>query len=203
MFSFDQLMLMPTAMLKEVVLQPVAGQEVLAKINQYGVNFGFKRSTTFLRYLVGFARIRSITPEGIAAFCARLERNVMSSISRYIGQVCGVSLSLGVFRDSLYVGMWRYQMSRLVKLSQCAISEQCHGLHAGVAIRPDEQRGLRVGFFSEKSLIGGRDYLLLARPTENPLRCIERVRKKIEESGIRTVVLDHDVRFDVPLAMPI
>ena len=44
------------------------------------------------------------------------------------------------------------------------------------------QFGLTVGFFLGSRLINGRNYLLRTRPEENAMRCLHRVKSRIEAS---------------------
>jgi hypothetical protein len=203
MFTFDQLMHISGELVRGGAQGAVTGQELLSMAQRYAMNSEYKRSTTFLRYMVCIVDMHVAAPVTLARIAVQTEMKVKFLVNGIFSQTWDVGVSAGVLRDFLYVGMWQYQMARLSKLSQLVIFEEATDLYARVSVHPDDRFRLRVGFFTEMGLIGGRDYLLLARPSENSLRCIERVRSRIENSGMRTVLADPRYVVESSFGMPI
>jgi hypothetical protein len=189
LYEFDQLKEIAPDKLKQALLRLVSDVNQELAVNSMRAS-GTKRSTVFLRYLVGCRRIRAGRQDAdLPGFCLRLQREIGQLFRQHLGPACIVeSLEVGLFVEALYVGLWRYQMKRLVGLCQHAVTEWKRDVYAKVQTVGDDQLELRVGIFYGDRLIDGHDYLLRTRPGESQRRCLKRVREKIEESGVKSVI---------------
>lgn len=166
--------------------------------------YGFKRSTVFLRYLVGSQGVGGDGYRlGSPKICSKLQEVTARVLERRLGRKCMVdAVYTGSFRESVYSGMWRYQVEQLDCISQHVRNSagQKNRLSAKVALQGQrDQFVLRVGFFSSGQPIIGRSYLLRSRPSEDAIRCLCRVKSRIEAADICTLVQDDFMPWDESL----
>jgi len=212
LFLFDQLMAAPiSAVKKEVISLHAEIDNARKKWPSWASGErSFKRSSAFLRYLVG-CQIAEETQSrnGQLRFCAMLEEIMMRVLERRIGQTCEVDIiDTGSFFESLYAGMWRYQVKRLDYLIRHVWNSTIHkgSLCAKVNLQGQRRQfELRVGFFRGDRPVDGHGYLFRTRPAEDTMRCLQRIKSRIEASGICTIVDDggeHGTR-SVPLQLAV
>ena len=167
----------------------------------------FKRSTEFLRYLVG----RHVVTGASVIGCrrrrtgTRIQTLTKQTLERRIGLRCTVdAVYTGSFHDSLYTGMWRYQERRLDQVSHHTRNStgDKNILEAKIVTHGHRDSfDIRVGFFSNGETIGGRSYLLGSRPGEDAGRCLGRVISRIEATGIRTTACETFVPLETGFAL--
>jgi hypothetical protein len=152
---------------------------------------GFKRSTAFLRFLVG-QRMLPDYDSGIVGeegLCERLEGFSKQAIKRYLGRSCHVRVTYtDSFHEGLYSGMWLYQETRLDQLAHasCAETRSKESLEARIATYGCRHRfEIWVGFFAGDEAIGGHVYRLGSRPSEDPHACVSRITSRLEAAGIK------------------
>ena len=154
---------------------------------------GFKRSTAFLRFLVGQRQVPEHEGQGAGedGLCERLEDVTKQAIKRYLGLPCRVqAVYIGSFHEGLYSGMWLYQERRLDQLARasCAQTRRKKSLEARVATCGRRHRfEVWVGFFRGNEAIGGHAYRLSSRPSEDPSRCMSQITSRLEAAGVKTV----------------
>jgi hypothetical protein len=206
--KLEQMMLLPTLFrlddLKSIPLSVVRNGAIClgttsrnrgARPDPFVTQVGsFKRSTAFLRYLVG-QRLAVEHECASRAFCigGLLQDLTKQVVERRLGLPCNVQiLCTGSFHESLYSGMWSYQEKRLDHLARAsrAQTRTKKPLEARVATHGHRHRfDMRVGFFVENEAIGGRAYRLSSRPSEDPSKCASRISSRLEAAGIKTKVL--------------
>ena len=151
----------------------------------------YKRSTAFLRYLIGQRRL-SQRHRGLdeAQLCAALQDRTKQAIARYLGLACQVQACMGSFHDALYSGMWRYQEKRLDQLGResRAQTPRENTVEARVVVSRGQAHTfeLRVEFFAGTEPIRGRAYRLSARPGEAASECVTRITRRLAAAGVRT-----------------
>jgi hypothetical protein len=197
LFRLDDLNAMPLSIVRErgINLGTAAmsrGSEWHTYIPQNG---SFKRSTAFLRFLVGQRQL--LEHEDWAAGqdgpCERLRDLTTQAIKRYLGLPCRVqAIYVDSFHDGLYSGMWLYQEKRLDQLARasCAQTRRKKSLQARVVTYGRTHRfEMWVGFFAGNEAIGGHVYRLRSRPSEDLSGCVSRITSRLEAAGIKTNVL--------------
>jgi hypothetical protein len=153
---------------------------------------GLKRSTAFLRYLVG-QRPRLEHEYWTAVnrgLCERLQDLTKHAVKRDLGLPCQVQAAYtGSFHEALYSGMWLYQEKRLDQIARAsrAQARSKNGMEAMVVTHGRSQRfDIRVGFFEGNEAIGGRAYRLSSRPSEELSGCVSRITRRLAMAGIKT-----------------
>lgn len=186
----------------------------LSIVRERGINFGtaavnrasewypsvtqkgsFKRSTAFLRFLVGQRQLLehedSVAGEG--GLCERLQDLTKQAIKRYLGLPCRVqAICMGSFHEGLYAGMWLYQEKRLDQLARasCAQMQRKKSLEARLVTYGCRRRfEMWIGFFAGNESIGGHAYRLSSRPNEDLSGCVSRITSRLEAAGIKTNAL--------------
>ena len=168
------------------------GSEWHTSITQNG---SFKRSTAFLRFLVGQRQLleHEDCVAGQDGLCERLQDLTTQAIKRYLGLPCRVqAIYVDSFHDGLYSGMWLYQEKRLDQLARasCAQTRRKKSLQARVVTYGRMHRfEMWVGFFAGNEAIGGHVYRLSSRPSEDLSGCVSRITSRLEAAGIKTNVL--------------
>ena len=168
------------------------GSEWHPSITQNG---SFKRSTAFLRFLVGQRQLleHEDSVAGQGGLCERLRDLTTQAIKRDLGLPCRVqAIYVDSFHDGLYSGMWLYQEKRLDQLARasCAQTRRKKSLEARVVTYGRMHRfEMWVGFFAGNEAIGGHVYRLSSRPSEDPSGCVSRITSRLEAAGIKTNVL--------------
>ena len=202
-FLFDHLMSIPASTLKQecVSMHSEIGNTPREIPTRVMSEYGFKRSTVFLRYLVGSQDAGGEGHQpGSPKICSALQEVTMRVLERRIGRKCLVdAVYTGAFCEPVYAGMWRYQVEQLDYVSQHVWNSagRRSRIRAKVALQGQRhQFVLRVGFFSGNQPIIGRSYLLRSRPSEDAIRCLYRVKSRIEAAGICTLVQDDFMPWD-------
>jgi hypothetical protein len=197
LFRLDDLNAMPLSIVRECGINlgkatARGGGEWHPPIMQNG---GFKRSTAFLRFLVGQRHLLE-HEDWLAdqdALCDRLQDLATRAIKRYLGQPCRVqAIYVDSFHEGLYSGMWLYQEKRLDQLARAsrAQTRRKKSLQARVVAYGRRRRfEMWVGFFAGNEPIGGHAYRLSSRPSEDPCGCVSRITRRLEAAGIETNVL--------------
>jgi hypothetical protein len=194
LFRLDDLNAMPLSIVRErgINLGTAAmsrGSEWHTSITQNG---SFKRSTAFLRFLVGQRQLLEyeVCVAGQNGLCQRLQYLTTEAIKRYLGLPCRVqAIYTDSFHDGLYSGMWLYQEKRLDQLARanCAHTRRKKSLQARVVTYGRRYRfEMWVGFFAGNEAIGGHGYRLRSRPSEDPSGCVSRIARRLEAAGIET-----------------
>jgi Protein of unknown function (DUF2863) len=197
LFRLDDLNAMPLSIVRErgINLGTAAmsrGSEWHPSITQKG---SFKRSTAFLRFLVGQRQLleHEDSVAGQDGLCERLQDLTTQAIKRYLRLPCHVqAIYMDSFHDGLYSGMWLYQEKRLDQLARatCAQMRSKKSLQATVVTYGRGHRfEMWVGFFAGDEAIGGHAYRLSSRPSEDPSGCVSRITSRLEAAGIKTNVL--------------
>ncbi len=209
LFRLDDLNAMPLSIVRErgINLGTGAmsrGSEDYTSITQNG---SFKRSTAFLRFLVGQRQVLEHEDyvAGQDGLCERLQDLTTQAIKRYLGLPCRVqAIYVDSFHDGLYSGMWLYQERRLDQLARasCGQTRRKKSLQAKVVTYgPMHRFEMWVGFFTGNEAIGGHVYRLSSRPSEDPSGCVSRITSRLEAAGIKTNVLvgfaPEDMGFDI------
>ena len=197
LFRLDDLTAMPLSIVRErgINLGMAAmsrGKEWHPSATQNGT---FKRSTAFLRFLVGqrqlFEHEDWLANEG--GVSERLQDLTSQAIKRYLGLSCRVqAFYVGSFYDGLYAGMWLYQETRLDQLARasCAQTRSSKGPEARVVTYGRRHRfEMWIGFFAGNQAIGGHAYRLSSRPSEDPKGCVSRITSRLESAGVKTNAL--------------
>ena len=195
LFRLDELAATPLSVVRKagISIGTAAASRASIELPFVKHKAGFKRSTAFLRYLVG-QRPRSEherwTTRGL---CERLEGLTKQAIRRELGVPCQVHAAYtGRFHEALYSGMWLYQEKRLDQIARAsrAQARSEDGMEAMVVAHGHRQRfEMRVGFFEGNEAIGGRAYRLRSRPSEDPSGCVSRVTRRLALAGIKTNAL--------------
>ena len=196
-FRLDELNVMPWSLVREVGINFGTGaingrRQCHPSITQ---TWSFKRSTSFLRFLVGqgqrFEHEDWIANEG--GVCERLHNLTSTAIKRDLGLSCRVrAYYTGSFYDALYAGMWVYQETRLDQLARatCAQTRSNKGLEARIVTYGREHRfEMWLGFFAGNQAIGGHAYRLRSRPSEDRGGCVSRITSRLKAAGIKTNAL--------------
>ena len=197
LFRRDDLNAMPLSIVRErgINLGTAAmsrGSEWHPSITQNG---SFKRSTAFLRFLVGQRQLleHEDSVAGQNGLCEQLQDLTTQAIKRYLRLPCRVeAIYMDSFHDGLYSGMWLYQERRLDQLARasCAQTGRAKILEARVVTYGRMHRfEMWVGFFAGNEAIGGHVYRLSSRPSEDPSGCVSRITSQLEAAGIKTNVL--------------
>jgi hypothetical protein len=158
-------------------------------------NGSFKRSTAFLRFLVGQRQLleHEDCVAGQDGLCERLQDLTAQAIKRYLGLPCRVqAIYMDSFHDGLYSGMWLYQEKRLDQLARasCAQTRRKKSLQARVVTYGRRHRfEICVWFFAGNEAIGDHAYWLSSRPSEDPRECVSRITSRLETAGIKTNAL--------------
>ena len=211
LFRLDDLNAMPLSIVRErgINLGTAAvnrASEWHPSITQKG---SFKRSTAFLRFLVGQRQLLEhedwVAGEG--GLCERLQDLTTQAVKRYLGLPCRVqAICMGSFHEGLYSGMWLYQEKRLDQLARAsrAQAQRKESLEARVVTHGRGYRfEMRVGFFAGSEAIGGHAYRLRSRPSEDPHGCVSRISKRLEAAGVKTKAVADFVPeergFDLPI----
>jgi len=158
-------------------------------------NRSLKRSTAFLRYLVGQCHRPLYEPEApTTRSCEGLGQAIKAHIEQYIGRSCKVlAFYTGSFIQPLYTGVWRYQSIRLEDIvrSMSVDNHYANKIEATIAaIALQDEQHIRVSFSIDGNPLGGRAYLLETRPGENLRRCVRRVGELLEAEGLFASVKD-------------
>lgn len=202
-FLFDQLLSIPASTLKRgcASMHFEVGNLRRQALRWVKYDLGCKRSAVFLRYLVGSQDAGGdACREGLPRICSKLQDVTMRMLERRIGRNCMVeAVYTGSFCEQVYAAMWRYQVGQLDYVTQhvrnSAGRRNC--LNAKVTVQGQRhQFVLTVGFFSGDQPITGRNYMLRSRPSEDAIRCLHRVKDRIEAAGICAVVQDHFMPWD-------
>jgi len=211
LFRLDDLNAIPLSIVRErgINLGTAAvtgGSEWHPPITQKG---SFKRSTAFLRFLVGQRQLLehedSVAGEG--GLCERLQHLAMQAIKRYLGLPCSVqAICIGSFHEGLYSGMWLYQEKRLDQLARasCAQMQRKKSLEARLVTYGCRHRfEMWIGFFAGNESIGGHAYRLSSRPNEDLSGCVSRITSRLEAAGVKTKAVADFVleerEFDLPI----
>jgi hypothetical protein len=209
LFRRDDLNAMPLSIVRErgINLGTAAmsrGSEWHPSITQNG---SFKRSTAFLRFLVGQRQLleHEDSVAGQNGLCEQLQDLTTQAIKRYLRLPCRVeAIYMDSFHDGLYSGMWLYQERRLDQLARasCAQTGRAKILEARVVTYGRMHRfEMWVGFFAGNEAIGGHAYRLSSRPSEDPSGCVSRITSRLQAAGIKTNVLagfvPEEMGFDI------
>jgi hypothetical protein len=195
LFRLDDLNAMPLSIVRErgINLGTMSrGSEWHSSTTQNG---SFKRSTAFLRFLVGQRQLleHEVCVAGQDGLCERLQDLTSQAIKRYLGLPCRVqAIYVDSFHDGLYSGMWLYQEKRLDQLARasCAQTRRKKSLQARVVTYGRMHRfEMWVGFFAGNEAIGGHVYRLSSRPSEDLSGCVSRITSRLAAAGIKTNVL--------------
>jgi hypothetical protein len=198
LFRLEDLNAMPLSIVRErgINLGTAAmsrGSEWRTSITQNG---SFKRSTAFLRFLVGQRQLLEHEDwvAGHGGPCERLRDLTTQAIKGYLGLPCRVqAIYVDSFHDGLYSGMWLYQEKRLDQLARVswAQTRRKKNLQARVVTYGRMHRfEICVGFFAGNEAIGGHAYRLSSRPSEDLRRCVSRITSRLEAAGIKTNALE-------------
>jgi len=195
LFRLDDLNIMPWSLLREAGLNFAAINGAGPSHSSTTQMWSFKRSTSFLRFLVGqrqrFEHEDPLANEG--AVCERLHDLTSAAIRRCLGLSCRVrSLYTGSFYEPLYAGMWVYQETRLDQLARatCAQTRSNKDLEARIATYGGRHRfEMWLRFFESNQAIGAHAYRLRSRPSEDRGRCVSRITSRLEAAGIKTNAL--------------
>ena len=211
LFRLDDLSDMPLSILRERGIN--LGTAAMSRSSEWHPSItqegSFKRSTAFLRFLVGQRQLLEHEDRvaGEGGSCERLQDLTTQIIRRYLGLPCRVqAIYMGSFHERLYSGMWLYQEKRLDQLARAsrAQAQRKESLEARVMIHGREYRfEMRVGFFAGSEAIGGRAYRLRSRPSEDPHGCVSRISKRLAAAGVKTKAVTDFVpverEFDLPI----
>ena len=194
LFRLDDLNAMPLSLVRERGIN--LGTADMSRPSEWHPSIAqegsFKRSTAFLRFLVGQRQLTEHEDWGAGedGLCKRLENLTTNAIKRYLGPSCRVQVTcMGLFHEGLYSGMWLYQEQRLDQLARAsrAQTQRKESLEAHVVIHGREYRfEMRVGFFAGGEALGGHAYRLRSRPGEDPHGCVSRISKRLEAAGVKT-----------------
>ena len=199
LFGLDDLKAMPLSAVRKAGISlgtAVVGRagKGLPFITQRG---SLKRSTAFLRYLVG-QRPRLEHEDwaaGKGGLCERLQDLTKQAVRRDLGLPCQVqAVYTGSFHGALYSGMWLYQEKRLDQIARASrVRARCKmSIEAEVVTHGRRQRfEIRVAFFDGSETIGGRAYRLSSRPSEDPSACVSRITRRLALAGVKTNALAH------------
>ena len=196
-FRLDDLNAMPLSIVRErgINLGTLAMSRQSEWHSSTMQNGSFKRTTAFLRFLVGQRQLleHEDCVAGQDELCERLQDLTSQAIKRYLGLPCRVqAIYVDSFHDGLYSGMWLYQEKRLDQLARasCAQTRRKKSLQARlVTYRRMHRFEMWVGFFAGNEAIGGHVYRLSSRPSEDPSGCVSRITSRLEAAGIKTNVL--------------
>jgi hypothetical protein len=197
LFRLDDLNIMPLSILREHGINfgmgaVNGGSEWHPYITQ---NRSLKRSTAFLRFLVGQRQVSEheasvANEDGVSE---RLQCLTSQAIKRYLGLPCRVqAFDMGSFYEGLYAGMWLYQETRLDQLARatCEQTRRDKPLEARVVTYGRRHRcEVWLGFFAGDQVIGGHAYRLRLRPSEDPSGCVSRITSRLEAAGIKANAL--------------
>jgi hypothetical protein len=197
LFRLDDLNAMPLSIVRERGIN--LGMVAMSRGSEWHPsttrNGSFKRSTAFLRFLVGQRQVPE-HKDWVASrdgLCERLQDLTTQVIKRCLGLPCRVqAIYMDSFHDGLYSGMWLYQEQRLDQLARasCAQTRRKKSLQARVVTYGRRHRfEMWVGFFAGNEAIGDHAYRLSARPSEDPSGCVSRITSRLEAAGIKTNVL--------------
>ena len=197
LFRLDDLNIMPLSIVRERGINFCTGavngaSEWHPSVTQM---CGLKRSTAFLRFLVGQRQVLEhedwIANEG--GVCEHMHDITSHAIRHYLGLPCHVqAFYTGSFYEGLYAGMWVYQETRLDQLARatCAQARRNKRLEARVATYGHRHRfEMWLGFFAGDQAIGGHAYRLRSRPSEDPGGCVSRITRRLEAAGIKANAL--------------
>jgi hypothetical protein len=201
LFRLNDLYAMPLSVVRELGIALRTGAK--SKGPQWHRCFAqtrsFKRSTAFLRFLVGQRKLleheeMAATEDGL---CEQLQDVTSRAIKRYLRLPCRVeAFYMRSFYEGLYSGMWRYQERRLDQLAHasCAQERRRRGLEARV-MTYGRGHGFEmwIGFFAGNEAIGGHAYRLSSRPNEDLKGCVSRITSRLDAAGIRTNALTDTV----------
>jgi hypothetical protein len=194
LFRLDDLNAMPLSIVRERGINlGTAAMSRASEWQPYITQKGsFKRSTAFLRFLVGQRQLlgHEDSVAGQDGLCERLQGLTTQAIKRYLRLPCHVqAIYMDSFHDGLYSGMWLYQEKRLDQLARatCAQMRSKKSLQATVVTYGRGRRfEMWVGFFAGDETIGGHAYRLSSRPSEDPSGCVSRITSRLEAAGIKT-----------------
>jgi len=197
LFRLDDLNTMPLSIVREHGIDfgtaaVSGGSEWRPSITQ---KRSFKRSTAFLRFLVGQRQLLDHEPRiaNEGGVSERLQDLTSQAIKRYLRLPCRVQvLYMDSFHEGLYAGMWLYQQTRLDQLARasCAQTRGKKRLEARVVTYGCGHRfEVWIGFFEGNQAIGGHAYRLRSRPSEDPGGCMLRIISRLEAAGIKTNAL--------------
>ena len=207
LFRLDDLNIMPLSIVRERGINFCTGavnggSEWHPSVTQM---WGLKRSTAFLRFLVGQRQVFEhedwiANEDGV---CEHLHDITSEAIKRYLGLPCHVqAFCTGSFYEGLYAAMWVYKETRLDQLARatCAQTRRNERLEARVVTYGSRHRfEMWLGFFAGDQPIGGRAYRLRSRPSEDPGGCVSRITSRLEAAGIKanalTEVVPKERRF--------
>jgi hypothetical protein len=197
LFRLDDLTAMPLSIVRERGIHfgmtaANGGSECYPSITQ---TRSLKRSTAFLRFLVGQRRVfehdDSVANEG--GVSERLQDLTSQAIKRYLGLSCRVqAFYTGSFYEGLYAGMWLYQETRLDQLARASRAQMRSNksLKARVVTYGRRHRfEMWIGFFAGNQAIGGHAYRLRSRPSEDLGGCMSRITSRLEAAGIKANAL--------------
>jgi hypothetical protein len=210
LFRLDDLNAMPLSIVRERGIN--LGTAAMSRCSEWQTSFtqnaSFKRSTAFLRFLVGQRQLLEHEDwvAGQDGPCKRLRDLTTQAIQRYLELPCRVqAIWMGSFHEGLYAGMWQYQEKRLDQLARAsrAQTQTKHRLEARVVTHGCRYRfEMRVGFFAGSEAIGAHVYRLRSRPSEDPHGCVSRISKRLEAAGVKTTAVADFVpeerEFDLP-----
>ncbi len=197
LFRLDELNAMPLSIVRERGIN--LGTAAVSRCSEWHPSTtkkgSFKRSTAFLRFLVGQRQLleHEDWAAGQDGLCERLQDLTTQAIKRSLGLRCHVqAICMDSFHDGLYSGMWLYQEKRLDQLARasCAQTRRKKRLQARVVTYGSRHRfEMWVGFFAGNEAIGGHAYRLSSRPSEDPSGCVSRITNRLEAAGIKTNAL--------------
>ena len=193
LFRLDDLNAIPLSLVQKRGIN--LGTDVVSQVSEwlsYTTQKGsFKRSTAFLRFLVGQRPLLQHEDwmAGKDQLCKRLQDLTTQAIKRTLGLPCRVhAIYVNSFYEGLYSGMWLYQEERLDQLarSSCAQIRRKKSLEAKVVAYGRRHRfEMCVGFFVGDETVGGHAYRLSSRPSEDPSGCVSRITSRLEAAGIK------------------
>ena len=167
----------------------------------------FKRSTAFLRFLVGQRQLfdHEESDANEHALCAHLQVVTSRALRSYLRLPCRVQVYyVPSFYEGLYSGMWLYQETRLDQLARatCAQTRRNKRLEARVVTYGGRHRfEMWLGFFAGNQAVGGHAYRLASRPSEDLAGCVSRITNRLEAAGIKaralTAVVPEERRFNL------
>ena len=197
LFRLDDLNMMPWSLVREVGINFGAGAMNGRSECHLSMTptWSFKRSTSFLRFLVG-QRLRFEHEDWIAdegGVCERLHNLTSVAVKRYLGLSCRVrAFYTGSFYEAVYAGMWVYQETRLDQLARttCAQTRRNKALEARIVAYGGRHRfEMWLGFFAGNQAVGAHAYRLRSRPSEDRGGCMSRIASRLEAAGIKTNAL--------------
>ena len=158
----------------------------------------YKRSTAFLRYIVGHRILIDGHPTDTPRVSPGLQEIVRHCVQEQLHTACDVTaLYDGSFYSALYDGMWLYQDRRLDHLILHALSQARHTDRLSARIAPAStlpSSPVKLSFVRNQRRLGGHTFLISTRPGDSYRASARRIQTRLTAAGIPT--------DDVPTARP-